>query len=62
MDAKNQLGQTAVHLAAKDGADEILTKLIQSNASVNCRDTAGYTPLHVSLFLKILCNNDQTKI
>ena len=47
LDAKNQLGQTAVHLAAKDGADEILTKLIQSNASVNCRDTAGYTPLHV---------------
>ncbi|XP_014214206.1 tyrosine-protein kinase shark [Copidosoma floridanum] len=46
LDAKNQLGQTAVHLAAKDGADEILTKLIQSNASVNCRDTAGYTPLH----------------
>ncbi|KAJ8681018.1 hypothetical protein QAD02_016805 [Eretmocerus hayati] len=46
LDAKNQLGQTAVHLAAIDGADEILSKLIQSNASVNCRDTAGYTPLH----------------
>ncbi|XP_001602126.1 tyrosine-protein kinase Shark [Nasonia vitripennis] len=46
LDAKNQLGQTAVHLAAIDGADEILSKLIQNNASVNCRDTAGYTPLH----------------
>ena len=48
LDAKNQLGQTAVHLAAKDGTDDILTKLIQSYASVNCRDTEGYTPLHVS--------------
>ncbi|XP_058804945.1 tyrosine-protein kinase Shark [Phymastichus coffea] len=46
LDAKNQLGQTAVHLAAMDGTDEILTQLIQANASVNCRDTAGYTPLH----------------
>ncbi|XP_051153972.1 tyrosine-protein kinase Shark [Leptopilina boulardi] len=46
LEAKNQLGQTAVHLAAKDGADEILKKLIQNTASVNCRDSAGYTPLH----------------
>ncbi|XP_066603271.1 tyrosine-protein kinase Shark [Prorops nasuta] len=46
LEAKNQLGQTAVHLAAKNGADEILEKLIQSKANVNCRDTAGYTPLH----------------
>ncbi|XP_015522213.2 tyrosine-protein kinase Shark isoform X1 [Neodiprion lecontei] len=46
LDAKNQLGQTAVHLAAMNGADEILRKLIQNKASVNCRDSAGYTPLH----------------
>lgn len=49
LDAKNELGQTAVHLAAKNGIDDILTKLIESKASVNCRDSAGYTPLHVSL-------------
>ncbi|XP_034945799.1 tyrosine-protein kinase Shark [Chelonus insularis] len=46
LDAKNELGQTAVHLAAKDGTDDILRKLIDSKASVNCRDSAGYTPLH----------------
>ncbi|KAH0564657.1 tyrosine-protein kinase Shark isoform X2 [Cotesia glomerata] len=46
LDAKNELGQTAVHLAAKDGIDDILKKLIESKASVNCRDSAGYTPLH----------------
>lgn len=48
LDAKNQLGQTAAHLAAKDGIDDILKKLIENKASVNCRDSAGYTPLHVS--------------
>ncbi|XP_011302292.1 tyrosine-protein kinase shark isoform X2 [Fopius arisanus] len=46
LEAKNELGQTAVHLAAKDGADDILKKLIENKASVNCRDSAGYTPLH----------------
>jgi tyrosine-protein kinase len=51
LDAKDEIGQTAVHLAAKSGADEILNKLIQSNASVNCRDTAGYTPMHVNFIM-----------
>lgn len=51
IEAKNQLGQTAVHLAAKSGTDDILNKLIENKASVNCRDSAGYTPLHVSLFI-----------
>ncbi|XP_033227086.1 tyrosine-protein kinase Shark isoform X2 [Belonocnema kinseyi] len=46
LEAKNQHGQTAVHLAAMQGVDEILKKLIESKASVNCRDSAGYTPLH----------------
>ncbi|XP_059483949.1 tyrosine-protein kinase Shark [Neocloeon triangulifer] len=46
LEAKNAEGQTAVHLASKLGKNEILTRLIAENASVNCRDTAGYTPLH----------------
>ncbi|GBP11044.1 Tyrosine-protein kinase HTK16 [Eumeta japonica] len=45
-DAKNQDGQTAVHIAARAGRDDILVKLIESGATVNVRDTAGYTPLH----------------
>lgn len=48
LEAKNEDGQTAVHLASRLGKDDILKKLIESQASVNCRDTAGYTPLHVS--------------
>jgi tyrosine-protein kinase len=47
LEAKNQEGQTAVHLASRMGKDDILKKLIESGANVNCRDTAGYTPLHV---------------
>lgn len=46
IDAKNQDGQTAVHLASKFGNEEILTKLIENGANVNCRDTDGNTPLH----------------
>lgn len=46
LEAKNGEGQTAVHLAARHGQDEILLRLIEGGASVNCRDTAGYSPLH----------------
>ncbi|XP_035440783.1 tyrosine-protein kinase Shark [Spodoptera frugiperda] len=45
-DAKNQDGQTAVHIAARSGRDSILAKLIESGATVNVRDSFGYTPLH----------------
>nr|CAD7464013.1 unnamed protein product [Timema tahoe] len=54
LEAKNQDGQTAVHLASRMGKDDILKKLIESGANINCRDTAGYTPLHVNhLFLSV---------
>ncbi|KAL0268767.1 UNVERIFIED_CONTAM: hypothetical protein PYX00_010583 [Menopon gallinae] len=46
IEAKNQDGQTAAHLASRIGSDDILRKLIESGANMNCRDTAGYTPLH----------------
>lgn len=46
LEAKNQNGQTAVHLASWYGRNEILSKLIDHGANVNCRDTDGYTPLH----------------
>lgn len=49
LEAKNQDGQTAVHLASIMGKDDILRKLIENEAIVNCRDTRGNTPLHVSL-------------
>lgn len=47
LEAKNQEGQTAVHLASQMNKNNILEKLIVSGANVNCRDTQGFTPLHV---------------
>lgn len=52
LDAKDQDGRSAVHLAClldKDG-ENILEMLINSGANVNCRDEEGNTPLHVSQF------------
>lgn len=47
-DAKNQDGQTVVHLACIYSTEEILKLLIKVGANVNSRDTSGNTPLHVS--------------
>lgn len=47
-DAKNQDGQTAMHLACIAGNDRLVEKLIASGANVNCRDSEGNSPLHVS--------------
>ncbi|XP_030748322.1 tyrosine-protein kinase Shark [Sitophilus oryzae] len=44
--AKNQNGETAAHLAAKKGQNDILRHFIQREFNVNLRDAAGFTPLH----------------
>ncbi|GIX89198.1 tyrosine-protein kinase HTK16, partial [Caerostris extrusa] len=46
LDAKNQEGQTAVHLASITGFDDILDLLLQSGANPNIIDGIGLTPLH----------------
>ncbi|XP_055855577.1 tyrosine-protein kinase Shark [Episyrphus balteatus] len=46
VDAKNQDGQTAVHLAALHSSEEILKLLLNANVNVNCMDSNGNTPLH----------------
>lgn len=51
IDAKNQDGQTAVHLACRFGNEQLVEKLISSGANVNCRDSEGNTPLHVRLYI-----------
>lgn len=48
IDAKNQDGQTAMHLACCYGTGDIIRKFIDCGANVNCRDKDGNTPLHVS--------------
>lgn len=51
IDAKNQEGRTAVHLACNLSDDKILQRLIDSKANVNCRDSDGNAPLHVNMIL-----------
>lgn len=48
VDAKNQYGQTAMHLAALHGDESMLNLLISASVNVNCMDTDNNMPLHVS--------------
>lgn len=50
VDAKNQDGQTAVHLAALHADEPILQLLINAGVNVNCMDTDNYMPLHVRIY------------
>ncbi|XP_017839899.1 tyrosine-protein kinase Shark [Drosophila busckii] len=45
-DAKNQDGQTALHLAALHCSEEILKLLLDARVQVNSADAFGYQPLH----------------
>ncbi|XP_022665318.1 tyrosine-protein kinase HTK16-like isoform X2 [Varroa jacobsoni] len=46
IDAKNQDGQTALHLACLEGEPKIALELLDRGASPNCLDGKGHTPLH----------------
>jgi tyrosine-protein kinase shark len=49
LDAKDELGMTASHLACKHKVNpEIMKLLIDRGANLSSRDTSGNTPLHVS--------------
>lgn len=47
VDAKNDEGQTAAHIASMNGFPEILSLLIRAGTNVNAKDSASCTPLHV---------------
>ena len=51
LEAKNEEGETAVHLASRLGEDAILASLVAAGASVNARDQRGNTPLHVTVYI-----------
>lgn len=61
IDAKNEHGQTAVHLACMkpNVCPKILSLLIENGANVNSRDIKGDTPLHVRIFQTFLQQNFQ---
>jgi ankyrin repeat protein len=49
VDAKDQAGETALHVAAQEGFVEAATMLVQAGAQVNALDNKGYTPLKRAL-------------
>ncbi len=49
IDAKNQDGQIAIHLACRYQNEDMIRKLIDSGANVNFRDSDGNMPLHVNI-------------
>ena len=48
VDAFNQSGQTAVHVAAVRGSDEVIRFLAQRGAKLDMRDRLGRTPLDIA--------------
>jgi ankyrin repeat protein len=53
--AKDQLGRTALHQAARDGKNDVAAELIRNGASVFEKDERGRTPLHLAAMRN---NND----
>jgi ankyrin repeat protein len=46
VDMKDELGNTALHMAAAAGHTPIVKKLLENNANVNIQNNQGNTPLH----------------
>ena len=44
VNAKNDDGQTALHLACASGKDEIINLLIRNDANINAKDSQGNKP------------------
>jgi ankyrin repeat protein len=61
VDAKNQWGQTPLHVAAYNGNLAMICILLSFNADVNAKDKAGWTPLHKALrcWKGIYCDQDK---
>lgn len=49
INATNEWGKTALHVAANSGYGDIVELLLDSGADVNAHDRGGWTPLHSAL-------------
>lgn len=59
LDAKDEFGMTAVHLACKNRVNpEIMKLLIERGATLTSRDSSGNTPLHVRKLIASSCVNE----
>src|SRR3989338_7496600 len=46
IDEPDELGRCAIHVAATEGRVDLIKMLLRKGASVNVRDSNGWTPLH----------------
>ena len=46
--AADEMGRTALHMAAAKGSTDIVTALLEAGASPNRKDSLGNTPLHLA--------------
>lgn len=52
VNAANQLGQTALHLATVKGHTEVVEKLLVQQADVSIKDSAGWSPRQIAKYNK----------
>lgn len=50
MEAKNMYGETALHLASKNGCSDAAKLLLESNANLEAKAGNGMTPLHLAVW------------
>jgi ankyrin repeat protein len=46
VNAKNDSGETSLHVASKEGNEAIVSFLLDSGANIHAKDKDGRTPLH----------------
>jgi hypothetical protein len=62
VNAFNGNGQTALHIAAQRGADEIVTALVDLGAELTLRDKQKRTPLDLALGVGIRGRNPEDDV
>jgi ankyrin repeat protein len=48
LDAKDGLGRTALHLAARNGHTAVAGQLLDKGGAIDAKDRAGSSPLHLA--------------
>ena len=52
VDSREDIGQTALHIALQEGHLPVIEQLINYGADVNAKDNNGFTPLHLIIMCR----------